>query len=146
MATTSRSETRPERSSAGVGTSGWVGWVVFAGALMMILGLFHGVQGLVALSYTDYYLVGPNGLTFQMDYSTWGWTHLVAGAVVLIAGVGVLAGQTWARAVGIVMALLSAMLNFVFIAAYPVWSVVVIALDVVIIYALAVHSRELSAR
>jgi uncharacterized membrane protein len=125
------------------GVTAWVGWVIFAGTLMVLLGLFHGIQGFVALTYPNYYLVGPNGLTLQMDYTAWGWTHLIAGAVIVAAGIGLFVGQTWARAVGIVVAVLSALVNFVFIAAYPMWSLIIIAMDVFIVYALAVHGREL---
>ena len=124
-------------------TTGWVGWLVFAAVLMILLGAFHGVQGLIALFNSEYYLVGPSGLSVHLDYTTWGWVHLIAGIVVLVAGIGVLAGQFWARLVGILLAVVSALTSFAFIAAYPVWSCVLIALDVLIIYALAVHGREL---
>jgi hypothetical protein len=124
-------------------TTGWVGWLVFAAVLMILLGALHAIQGLIALLNSEYYLVGPHGLSVHLDYTTWGWVHMIAGAVVLVAGIGVLAGQTWARAIGILLAFVSALANFAFIAAYPVWSCILIALDVLIIYALAVHGREL---
>jgi hypothetical protein len=123
--------------------TGWAGWVVFAGTMMLILGAFHAIQGLVALLNDQYYLVGANGLTVQLDYTTWGWVHLIGGVLVILAGAGLFAGQTWARGVGIVLAVVSAITNFAFIAAYPVWSSIVIALDILIVYALAVHGREL---
>ncbi|MFD1504645.1 hypothetical protein FE374_12460 [Georgenia yuyongxinii] len=122
--------------------TGWTGWVVFAATLMILLGIFHAIQGLIALFNDEYYVVGPNGL-MVLDYTTWGWVHLIAGAAVLIAGIALFAGQTWARVVGIVLAILSALANFAFIAAYPVWSSIVIALDVLIVYALTVHGQEL---
>jgi hypothetical protein len=124
-------------------TTGWVGWLVFAAVLMILLGAFHAIQGLIALFNSEYYLVGTHGLSVHLDYTTWGWVHLIAGIVVLVAGIGVLAGQIWARIVGILLAILSALANFAFIAAYPVWSCILIALDILIIYALAVHGREL---
>ena len=126
-------------------TTGWVGWLVFAAVLMILLGALHAIQGLIALFNSEYYLVGPHGLSVHLDYTTWGWVHMIAGAVVLVAGIGVLAGQTWARAIGILLAFVSALANFTFIAAYPVWSCILIALDVLIIYALAVNGRELRA-
>ena len=124
-------------------TTGWVGWLIFAAILMILLGAFHAIQGLISLFNSEYYLVGPHGLSVHLDYTTWGWVHLIAGLVVLVAGLGVLAGQTWARIIGILLAVLSALTNFAFIAAYPLWSCILIALDVLIIYALAVHGREL---
>jgi hypothetical protein len=124
-------------------TTGWVGWLVFAAVLMILLGALHAIQGLIALLNSEYYLVGPHGLSVHLDYTAWGWVHLIAGVVVLVAGLGVLAGQTWARAIGILVAFVSALANFAFIAAYPVWSCILIALDILIIYALAVHGREL---
>jgi hypothetical protein len=131
----------PSRQASWV--TGWAGWLIFAAVLMILLGAFHTIQGLIALFNSEYYLVGPQGLSVHLDYTTWGWVHLIAGIVVLSAGIGVLAGQLWARIVGIVLAVISALTSFTFIAAYPVWSCILIALDVLIIYALAVNGREL---
>ena len=145
-------------SSANVGTkvprqssrsappqTGWVGWIVFAGTMMMILGVLHAIQGLVAIFNDDYYLVGKSGLTVHLDYTTWGWTHLIGGIIIVLAGMGVLAGRTWARGVGVALAGLSALVNFAFIAAYPFWSVIVIAIDIFVIFALTVHGREIES-
>jgi hypothetical protein len=125
--------------------SGWAGWVVFAGVMMVLLGFFHIVQGLVAIFDRGYYLVGPEGLVVNVDYTTWGWVHVIVGIVALLAGFGVVIGNMAARVVGVGLAMLSAILNLVFIAAYPVWSTIVIAVDVIIIYAIIVHGRELKA-
>ena len=136
--------TVPPRGGAR-GTSGWVGWVAFAGVAMIILGIFHIVQGLVALLKEDYFAVRSSGLLLELDYTAWGWAHLVIGAVILVAGFMVFAGQVWARVVGTVVALVSALVSMTFIAAYPVWSLMVIALDVVVILALTVHGSEIQA-
>jgi hypothetical protein len=122
--------------------TGWVGWVVFAGVIMMINGTFSAIAGLIALFNDDYYLVGPSGLVVNVDYTAWGWVHLLLGLVVAAAGFGAMAGQTWARALGVIMASVSAIINFAFLAAYPVWSAIVITLDVFVIYALIVHGGE----
>jgi hypothetical protein len=122
--------------------TGWVGWIVFSGVLLCMIGVFQAMMGFVALFKEDYYLVGRTGLVLELDYTAWGWVHLIFGIVVLLAGFGVLAGQMWARVVGIILAVLSAIANLVFLAAYPVWGVIVIALDVLVIYALCVHGRE----
>ena len=125
--------------------TGWVGWVVFAAVIMMMAGGFHALMGLVALFRDDYYVTTSSGLALTFDYTQWGWTHLVLGAVVFAAGLGLFLGQTWARVVGVVLAVVSALANMLFIGAYPLWSITVITLDVLVIYALVVHGRELRA-
>lgn len=125
--------------------SGWVGWIAFAGVIMVVLGSFHVIQGLVAIFEDTYYLVRPSGLVVSVDYTQWGWTHLIFGAVVVIAGVCVFAGQMWARIVGVILAALSAVVNIAFLGAYPVWSLLMIALDVIVIMALTVHGSEIKA-
>ena len=117
------------------------GFIVFAGVIMIIAGGFQAFQGLVGLFKNEVYVVTPQYL-LQFDATRWGWIHLLLGLAVLLAGFAVLSGQTWGRVVGIILASLSAVANFAFIPYYPVWSVVVIALDVFIIWALAVHGRE----
>jgi hypothetical protein len=115
------------------------GWVVFAGVMMLMLGAFEAMTGFVALLRPAYFLVTRGGLVVTADYTAWGWVHLALGAVALAAGVGVLGGQMWARVVGIVLAVLGATVNLAFLAAYPVWTTIMIAVYVLIIYALAVH-------
>jgi hypothetical protein len=125
--------------------SGWVGWVLFAGIMMILAGSFHAISGLVALFRDDYYIVRSSGLVLNVDYTAWGWTHLLLGLLVFAAGCGAVVGQTWARAVGVILALLSAVANMLFIAAYPVWSIVIVTIDVIIIYSLIVHGREVKS-
>jgi hypothetical protein len=125
------------------GLTGWSGWVVFAGVMMLMIGALHVIQGLVALFQDTYYLVGDEGLVVSVDYTTWGWVHLVLGAVVILAGLALLAGQMWARVVAVILAFGSALVNIAFVAAYPVWSLTVIAIDVLVIWAVTVHGREL---
>jgi hypothetical protein len=79
------------------------------------------------------------------DYTAWGWIHLILGALVLAAGVTLLMGQLWARFVAVGLAVVSAFTNMLFIAAYPLWSIVAITLDVIVIYAVVVHGREARA-
>ena len=120
----------------------WTGWVVFAAVMMTLVGTFQAIQGLVALFDDGYYVVGPEGLVVSVDYTAWGAVHLLVGLVILGAGFGVLAGNVLARTVGVILAVLSAVLNLAFIAAYPLWSTIVIAIDVIIIYALTAHGGE----
>ncbi len=141
-------QTHPSPAAAGETSTdtdrltGWVGWVLFAGIVMFTAGLFNIIEGLVALFNSDYYMVRPSGLVLRVDYTTWGWALLIFGALLGFAGYGVVMGQTWARVVGVVVAVANAVVNLGFIAAYPVWIVLTIALDVIVIYALIVHGRE----
>lgn len=127
------------------GTSAWVGWVAFAGLAMVLLGVLHVVQGLVALLKEEYFTVRSSGLLLDLGYTAWGWAHLVTGAVVLVAGFMVFAGRRWARLVGVAVAMVSAVGSLAFLAAYPVWSLMVIALDVIVLLALTVHGSEITA-
>ena len=120
----------------------WVGFVLFAGILLVMVGAFQAIEGLVALFKDEYYVVTRTGLVLNVDYTTWGWTHLIIGLVAIGVGIGVMLGKTWARVTGIVIAAISAFANLTFIAAYPLWCTIVIAMDVLVIYALAVHGRE----
>lgn len=119
--------------------SAWAGWIVFAALMLMLTGAFHVIQGLVALMNDDYYVVGSSGLVVDVSYTAWGWVHLLAGAVAVLTGVSLLAGRMWARVVGTAIAGMSAIVNVGFLAAYPVWSALMIVLDVIIIMALTVH-------
>lgn len=121
----------------------WVGWIFFAGIIMVIAGTFEAIAGLVALFNREYFFVPAEELVVRVSYTSWGLVHLIFGAVVVLAGFGVMTGKTWARIVGIVLAGLSAILHIAFLAAHPVWSVIVIALDVIVIYAICVHGKEM---
>lgn len=123
----------------------WVGFVLFGGIMLMMMGGFQVIEGFVALFKEDYYLVTRNGLVVSMDYTAWGWTHLLIGLVAVGVGFGVLLGQMWARVAGIVIAVISAMVNIAFLPAYPVWCTIVIATDILVIYALAVHGSEVKS-
>ena len=119
-----------------------MGWVTFASVMMVLTGFFHALQGLVAIFDDEYFLVTDSGLTVSVDYTAWGWTHLLLGTAVVLAGLSLFSGYTWARVVGVVLAGLSAIVNFGFIAAYPLWSLIVIGLDVFVILALTVHGKR----
>jgi hypothetical protein len=125
------------------GMTAWVGWVAFAGIMMVMLGTFHVIDGLLALFNDDYFLVTQSGLAVSLDFTTWGWVHLIGGAVIIAAGFAVFTGQMWARVIGVIVALASAVVNIGFLSAYPVWSSIMILLDVLIIWALTVHGGEL---
>lgn len=123
--------------------SSWVGWIAFAGVMMALVGSFHIVQGLVALFDDKFFVVAKSGLLVSVSYTTWGWVHVIGGIVMVVAGLCVFGGQIWARTVGVVFAFASAVTSLGFMGAYPIWAVLVIALDVVVILALTVHGSEI---
>jgi hypothetical protein len=119
--------------------TGWYGWIAFAGIMMCVLGIFHALIGLIGLFEEDYFLVGKSGLMVSVDYTAWGWVHLIFGLVVAGAGVALTRGETWARIVAVIVAVVSAITNVAFMSAYPIWSVIMIMLDFLIIFAVTVH-------
>ena len=123
--------------------SGWTGWIAFAGVMMLMMGTFHAIQGFVALFQDTYYLIGSEGLIVSVDYTTWGWVHLILGTVVVLAGLALLVGQMWARVVAVILAFGSALVNIAFMGAYPLWSLMMIAVDVLVIWAVTVHGKEM---
>jgi hypothetical protein len=125
------------------GMSGWLGWVAFAGIMMVLVGTFHIIDGLIAVFNDEYFLVTKSGLAVSADFTTWGWVHMIAGAVMVGAGICVFAGQLWARGIGVLVALVSAVINLGFLSAYPIWSSIMILIDVLVIWALTVHGGEL---
>jgi hypothetical protein len=142
MADTSQGR-RPATDHVEGGLPAASGWVVFAGVLLILVGSGQVIEGLVALFTDGYYRVRPGGLALHLDYTTWGWLHLVIGTLAALTGLGLLTGSLLARLLGIVLAAVSALVHLAFLAAYPVWSVLVIALDVAVIHAIVVHGREL---
>lgn len=124
----------------------WAGWVLFAAVMMIVLGSFQIIMGLVALFEHNYYLVTNSHLVVHVSYTAWGWAHLILGAILVAAGLGVRTGQLWARITGITLAVISAIVNLAFIAAYPIWGILIITLDMVVIYTLAVHGKANAAR
>ena len=130
-------------SRAGRQTSGTaVGFILFAAIMLLMVGVFQALQGLVAIFQNEFYVATRNYL-FQFDATTWGWIHLVIGLLVALAGWGLLSGRTWARVAAIALAVLSATANFLFIPYYPFWSLVLITLDIFVIWAIAAHGGEL---
>ncbi|WP_246271386.1 DUF7144 family membrane protein [Amycolatopsis acididurans] len=125
------------------GATGWTGWIAFGGIMLVLLGLFHAVEGLVAVFDKSYYLVAPSGLVVNVSYAAWGWLHFGLGVLAVLTGIGMLTGNRVAQAAGVVIAALSAIVHLAFIAAYPAWSLIIIVVDVIVIYAIMVHGREM---
>ena len=124
--------------------SGWaVGFISFAAIMMLLVGMLQILAGLVAIFENQIYVQTRNYL-FKFDVTTWGWIHLILGIIVALAGWGLLSGRIWARVVGITLAVLSAIANFLWLPYYPFWSLLIIALDVFVIWALAVYGGRLT--
>ena len=114
------------------------GWgTTFAGAMMIIVGLFEFVQGLVAVINGNQFFVTTPNYVFQINVTTWGWIHLVLGAVIAVAGLFIFTGNIVARSLGMLLAGLQALANFVWLPYSPLWSIIIIAIDVFIIWSLA---------
>ena len=118
-----------------------VGFTMFAAVMMMMVGAFHAMAGFVGILEDDLY-AKVSDYVLKLDSTTWGWIHLLAGLLILLAGFSVLAGKVWARTLGVILAVGSAVANFAWLPYYPVWSMVIIALDVFVIWALTVHGRD----
>lgn len=121
-----------------------VGWTMFAAFMLILIGVFHAIAGLAGILEDTFYLATPN-YVFEFDVTTWGWVHLIAGVVVLLAGFGLFSGAVWARTVGVIVATVSAIANFVWLPWYPVWAITIIAIDIAVIWALTVHGRDIAA-
>jgi hypothetical protein len=134
-------------SSTETQVTGWVGWGVFASVILIISGVIDAIYGLVAI-------VGPNsayfatveGELFVFNVAGWGWWHLIVGILVILVGLALLTGATWARVIAVILAALSGISQLFLLPVQPWWSLVVLTLDVLVIYALTVHGRELKVR
>ena len=110
-------------------------WLSFAGLLGVLLGAFNIFEGIVAFAKKDYFLTATGRLLI-FNFTAWGWILLIVGIIQIAAGIGILKGMMWARITGVVLAFLSCILHFLFIAAYPLWSIIAIAISILVMYAL----------
>jgi len=115
--------------------SGWaIGGLIFAGSIMITAGIFQAIAGLTAILNDTFFVVG-NNYAFRFDVTTWGWIHLILSVIVAVAGAALFARRSWAAGVAIVIAILSALSNFLFLPYYPFWALLIIALDIWVIWA-----------
>jgi hypothetical protein len=119
------------------------GYTVFAVAIMFVLGLWQFLAGLTAV-VRDRLYVAPPGYTFAFSVAGWGWAVLLLGVLSAGTGVVVLLGRGWGDKAAIVVACLSMIVNFLLVAFYPIWSLVIIALDVTLIWALTTPGRRVT--
>lgn len=122
-------------------STGWVGWIMFTSIMMMVVGVFNVVDGIAAIAADDIFVSGAAG-SVVLDVTTWGWVHLILGVVVTIAGFSLLQGSTWARVVAIAVLTINMTTQLLFLPAYPFWSLIIIMLDVLALWALIVHGQE----
>ena len=118
----------------------WSGWISFAGLMIIIIGGLDFFEGLIAVIRGQYYAVTPNQIVV-VDLTAWGWIMMIWGVVLVLAGLGLLSGATWARWLAIVVGSLNflAQLGFVGSSQYPLWALTVLALTAVVLYALIVR-------
>lgn len=122
---------------------GWAGWVVFAGVMTVLLGLYHGAAGVVALFRDDIYLTTPKGAAISTNFTAWGWTHIVIGLVLVAAGGTLLiSGSLWSRIIVVLAALVQILMEFVYFSVTPLWSGVAIVLGIFSVYAVVVHGHD----
>jgi hypothetical protein len=120
-----------------------VGVTVFASVMMIMIGFFQAIAGIVALVNDQFYVVGTEWV-FQFDTTTWGWIHLTLGVLVALAGVALFSGAVWARTVGVVLAVLCGVAAFAWLPWYPIWALVLITAATVVIWALTAHGRDIA--
>jgi hypothetical protein len=120
-----------------------VGWTMFAAWILILLGIWDAFAGLVAIINDEFYVVTPEYVV-QFDATTWGWIKLLWGIVMVLAGLGLFTGAVWARTVGVIVALISAIVNFMWLPYYPLWAITIIAVDIAVIWALTAHGRDIT--
>ena len=132
----------PQPLGSSAASDRWTGWVVFASIMLVVVGGINVIQGLAALLNDSYFVVRSGNDLLIANFDTWGVILVVWGAVQVVAGVGLNSGHGWARVGAIIVAAVSMIIQTLFLAAYPIWSVMIIALDVIVIYALTARWAE----
>lgn len=132
---TTRSSTRPSAWAAG--------WSAFAGTMMAIGGAWWIITGLVALLDDEFFVVTEEWI-FRFDLTTWGWTHLVLGTLLVAAGTGVFSGAVWARTIGVIVAGIAMLVAFAWMPYYPIWGILFIAISTAVIWSLTAHGRDIA--
>ena len=123
-------------------SSDWSGWLYFGGFMMMIAGIFEAIGGLVAL-FNDQFLVVTTNRIIGIDITTWGWIHLFLGIILITSALSLMQGRFWGKMIGVIMATFSIIANFGYVDVYPIWSLLIIAVDVMVLYAIFVHGNEI---
>jgi hypothetical protein len=124
-----------QRDTGGIGRSVRSGWVFFAALVLFMVGAFNVIIGLSAIFSDEVFQVTSEGL-IVWDYTAWGWIHLILGVVMILTCMGLLQGAGWARWTAIVFAMVNAIAQVAFITAFPLWTLLIITLDLIVIYQL----------
>jgi hypothetical protein len=119
-----------------------VGFILFASAIMVMVGTFHFIGGLAAVLDGDFYNI-RSGYDMSMGVNTWGWIHIVGGTLMVIGGTFLITGMLWARILAMALAVISAIWSFYSIPYYPLWSILIIAFDIGVLWALIAHGKEM---
>ena len=122
----------------------WVGWVAFAAVMLMVTGLFNVITGFAGILEDEIYVTGARG-ALVFDVTAWGWIQFVLGIVMMATGAALSSGATWARLVAVVVVVLNLVAQLVVMPAYPFWAMLIIAVDVLVIWAIIVHGEELTS-
>jgi hypothetical protein len=117
------------------------GWTVFAGCLLFIIGSLDALWGLAAILNDDIVIVGGNGAIIA-DITTWGWVHFILGSVIALTGLGLFAGSSGARWAAVFFVTVNSIAQIVWFPAAPLWSFLIIILNVTIIYQLTARWEE----
>ena len=130
----SNSTVRPDAAAVGIITA--------AAVVLILAGVLNAMQGVVALATNEFYVVTRRWL-FEFDVTTWGWVHILLGLIGAATGVALLMGAFWARLLGVIIAAVSVIANFLWLPYYPVWALIIIAFDVFVIWALTTHGQDM---
>ena len=139
--------TGPDEPYAGVSRSdatGWVAWALFGGFLLVLVGAVHLATGLIGLFRPQLLTVGRTGMLLPVGLTALAWIQLLLGVLAVVTGVGLIRGRAWARLVTILLGCVAALVNFAFVGVHPVWSITVIVLIALVLYAVAVHGDEVA--
>ena len=123
--------------------TGWVGWVYFAAAMILVLGGIHVIAGLTGIFSPDYYVATQTGKLLVFDYTVWGWIHLVLGAGMIALAVALMAGKMWAQIVSVGLVAAGMVVDLAFIGTYPFWSIISLIISGLVLYAITLHGDEL---
>ena len=121
-----------------------IGWSAFAAFMLMMLGIFQALAGIAAIANDEVFAVTED-YVIKLDTTQWGWVHLIIGILVFLAGLGIFSGNVLARTVGVLVAIGSAVSAFIYLPIQPVWSSILIAIAVSVIWALTAHGRDIAA-
>lgn len=115
---------------------GAIGGVIFGATAMLLIGVWQILMGIAVLVADDLFVLDGE-YAYEFDTASWGWVHLIVGIVVFLVGLALFSGARWARFLTILLAMIAAIANFFFLPFFPVWSIVVIAAAVFVIWAVA---------